>query len=162
MGQGEFALVRHHLEIAVNQTGEWVGDHDMYTTLVDTATLECNEAAIRQYAPRAEELANSLGHRLYQAIVHRAWGVAHRLASEYAESEERLHRALVIFSELGTPWQRGRTLFELGELAKVRQQTAVARDFFSRALTDFEVMQARPDSARTRHVLSEMSARLAV
>ena len=157
MGEGEFALVRHHLEIAVSQTGEWLGDHDIYTTLVDTAALERNESAIRQYAPRAEALANGLGHRLYQGVIHRAWGVAHRLAGEYVESEARLNQALELFSDLGTRWQVGRTLFELGELAAARQQPAEARDYFSRALADFETMRAAPDSARTRAALEALA-----
>jgi tetratricopeptide (TPR) repeat protein len=156
MGEGEFALVRQHLEIAVSQTGEWLGDHDQYTTLLDAATLERNEAAIRKYAPRAEALANNLGHSLYQAIAHRAWGVAYRLAGEYDESETRLKQALELFSELGTRWQMGRTLFELGELAVARCQSAEARDYFGRALVDFDTMRAAPDSARTRAALEAL------
>jgi tetratricopeptide (TPR) repeat protein len=149
MGEGEFALVRHHLEIAVSQSGSWLGDHDMYTTLVDVAALQRDEAAIRQYAPRAEALADELGHQLYQATVHRAWGVAHRLAGEYAESQARLNQALKIFSGLSTRWQTGRTLFELGELAAARQQPVDARDYYNRALSDFNAMRAIPDGART-------------
>jgi tetratricopeptide (TPR) repeat protein len=156
MGEGEFALVRQHLEIALSQTASWLGDHDTYTTLVDAAAQQRDEAAIRQYAPRAEALANELGHCLYQATVHRAWGVAHRLAGEYAESAARLNRALEMFSELGTRWQIGRTLFELGELATARQQPTDARDYFSRALADFDAMRAAPDSARTRAALEAL------
>ncbi len=157
MGEGEFALVRQHLEIALSQTASWLGEYDILTTLVDAAAQQRDEAAIRQYAPRAEALATELGHSLYQAIVQRAWGVAHRLAGEYPESEARLDRALEIFSEMGTHWQRGRTLFELGELAAARQQPAEARDYFSRALVDFDTMRAAPDSARTRAALEALA-----
>jgi len=157
MGEGEFALIRHHLELSVNQSGEWLGDHDQYTTLVDVATMQRDEAAIRQYAPRAEALANSLGHRLYQAIAHRAWGVAHRLAGEYDNAQARLDQALETFNEMGTRWQAGRTLFELGELAVARQQPVEARDYFSRALVDFDYMRARPDSDRTRAALEALT-----
>lgn len=157
MGEGEFALVRQHLEIALSQTASWLGEYDIYTTLVDAAAQQRDETAIRQYAPRAEALATELGHSLYQAIVQRAWGVAHRLAGEYTESGARLDQALEIFSELGTRWQRGRTLFELGELAAAGQQPAEAHDFFSRALVDFDAMRAAPDSARTQAALASLA-----
>jgi tetratricopeptide (TPR) repeat protein len=157
MGEGEFALVRQHLEIALRQTASWLGEYDIYTALVDAAAQQRDEAAIRQYAPRAEALATELGHRLYQATVHRAWGVAHRLAGEYADAEARLDEALAIFGELGTRWQIGRTLFELGEMAAARQQPAEARDYFGRALADFDAMRAAPDSARTRAALEALS-----
>jgi tetratricopeptide (TPR) repeat protein len=90
--------------------------------------------------------------------VHRAWGVAHRLAGEYAESEARLNQALELFSGLGTRWQMGRTLFELGELAAARQQPSNARDYFARALVDFDAMRAAPDSARTRAALEALQS----
>ncbi len=131
MGEGEFALVREHLEMALRQSQSWLGDHDIYTTLVDAAAQQRDEAAIRQYAPQAEALADALGHALYQATVHRAWGVAHRLAGEYAEAEARLNQALEIFGGLDTRWQIGRTLFELGELATARQQPNEAREYFT-------------------------------
>jgi len=157
MGEGEFALVREHLEIALSQTASWMGEYDIYATLVDAAAQQRDEAAIRQYAPRAEALANELGHQLYQGVVHRAWGVAHCLAGEYAESEVRLSQALEIFGKLGTRWQVGRTFFELGELAAARQQPGEARDYFSRAMADFDRMRAAPDSARTRTALEALS-----
>ena len=112
-----------------------------------------DEAALRQYAPQAEELAVRHGHVLYQAIAHRAWGVAHRLAGEYAASENRLNQALELFRGLDARWQIGRTLFELGQLATDRASTAEARDFFTRALAAFEEMRAAPDVARTRAAL---------
>jgi hypothetical protein len=125
-------------------------------TIVDVAALQRDEAAIRKYAPRAEALADELGHTVYQATVHRAWGVAHRLAGEFSESEARLNRALAIFEPLKTRWQIGRTLFELGQLAVIRQQPDVARDCFNRALTAFDAMRAAPDSARTRAALEAL------
>jgi tetratricopeptide (TPR) repeat protein len=156
LGEGEFALGKQNLEIALGSSVPWAGDHDFLATLVDNAAIQRDEAVIRQYAPRAEALANELDHRLYQATVHRAWGVAHRLAGEYAESDARLNLALEQFSGLGTRWQRGRTLFELGELAVARQRPADARDYFSRALVDFDAMRAAPDSARTRAALEPL------
>ena len=156
MGEGEFALVREHMEMSLHSSSAWVGDQDIYATLVDMAVLLRDEAGIRQYAPQAEELATRYSHTLYQAIAHRAWGVAHRLAGEYAESETRLHQALDLFSSLNTRWQMGRTLFELGELAVAQMNAAKARDYFTRARMMFEEMHAVPDVARTQVALENL------
>ena len=144
------------MEISLHSSSWWVGDHDIYATLVDMAVLQRDEAGIRQYAPQAEELAVRYGHKLYQAITHRAWGVAHRLAGEYLESEARLNQALDLYSSLNTRWQIGRTLFELGELATAQKDIATAREFFSRARVAFEEMRAAPDVARTQAALERL------
>lgn len=156
MGEGEFALVRQHLEVSLHSSSAWVGDHDIHATLVDVAVLQRDEAGIRQYAPQAEELATRYSHTLYQAIAHRAWGVAHRLTGEYLEAEARLNQALELFSNLDTRWQLGRTLFELGELAEVKTDAAKARNYFTRAQSAFEEMHAEPDAARTRAALERL------
>lgn len=158
MGEGEFTLVKQHLEAATQLSLSWVGDHDVYAALTDAASREGNEAAIRQYAPQAEELAVRYGHTLYQAIAHRAWGVAHRLAGEYFEAEARLNQALDLFNGLNTRWQIGRTLYEFGELATAQMHTAKARDYFTRALAAFEEMHAAPDAARTQAALERLKA----
>lgn len=124
--------------------------------LVDVAVQQRDEAGIRQYAPKAEDLALHYGHTLYQAIVHRAWGVAHRLAGEYTKSEVRLHQALDLFNGLNTRWQIGRTLYELGELATVQANKVQARDYYSRALAEFQVMCAAPDVKRTEAALEKL------
>ena len=144
------------MEASLHSSSEWVSDHDIYAILVDMAVLQRDEAGIRQYTPQAEELAMRYGHTLYQAIAHRAWGVAHRLAGEYPEAEARLNQALDLFSGLNTRWQIGRTLFELGELAAAQTDAAQARDHFTRALTAFEAMHAAPDVARTRAALERV------
>jgi tetratricopeptide (TPR) repeat protein len=156
MGQGEFALVRQHLERATGASVSWAGDHDVYAALADAATLQHDEAAIRQYAPRAEELAARYDHVLYQAIAHRAWGVAHRLAGAYPEARARLNQALALFAQLNTSWQTGRALFELGELAVAQASTREARDYFRRALAEFEAMRAAPDVVRTHAMLESL------
>ncbi len=125
--------------------------------LVDMAALQRDEAGIRQLAPQAEELAVRYGHPLYQAVAHRAWGVAHRLAGEYAESEARLGQALDLFNGLNTRWQIGRTLFELGELAAAQADTVRARDHFTRALGAFQEMHAVPDAERTEAALQRLN-----
>ncbi|HEX8992553.1 MAG TPA: hypothetical protein VF784_12815 [Anaerolineales bacterium] len=120
------------------------------------AVLERDESGIRQYAPQAEELAVRYGHTLYQAIADRAWGVAHRLAGEYAESERRLKLALDLFRGLNARWQIGRTLFELGELGAVQGHAAEARNYFTGALAAFQEMRAAPDAKRTEAALEKL------
>ena len=148
--------MRQILETARNVPAESIGDHDLYALLADAAALQRDEAAIRQYAPQAEELAARYGHVLYQAIAHRAWGVAHRLAGSYAEANARFNQALVLLAPLNTRWQIGRTLFELAELALAQANIPQARDYFRRALAAFEAMQAAPDVARTRTALEAL------
>jgi tetratricopeptide (TPR) repeat protein len=154
MAEGEFALVQKYLEIGLNKTAAWVGEHDLYAMLADAAVQQRDEAALQKYAPLAEEFASRYDHKLYQGIAHRAWGVSHRLAGHYAESRTRLQQALELFQQLDTRWQIGRTFFELGELDLARVENTQAREQFSRALSAFEAMGASPDLARTREKLT--------
>lgn len=156
MAEGEFALGKQHLEAALEGSGAWVGDHDLYAMLADVGVQQRDEAALRQYAPLAQETATRYGHTLYQAIAHRAWGVLHRLAGGNLASEDRLNRALELFRGLDTRWQIGRTLFELGELARVRKNWTSARGHYSAALVAFEEMRAVPDAERTRAALGSL------
>jgi tetratricopeptide (TPR) repeat protein len=128
-------------------------EHIVYMMLVDSAVRAGDEKTIRQFAPKLEELALRDDHRPYLAVAHRAWGVAHRLSGEYTEAETRLEKALEIFEELGTRWQIGRTLFELGELAMDRSNGEAAQDYFSQAQDLFEELGAGPDVSRTASVL---------
>lgn len=156
MGEGEFALVKQHMEVSLHSSSAWIADHDIYATLVDMAVLQRDEAGIRQYAPQAEELATRYGHTLYQAVTHRAWGVAHRLAAEYPEAKARLNQALDLFNGLNTRWQIGRTLFELGELAAAQKNIATAREYFGRAQVAFDEMFAAPDASRAKAALERL------
>lgn len=124
-------------------------------TLADTAVELRDVDALRKYAPHLEELAVRDHHRLYQAIAHRALGVGHRLAGERAEAEDRLKQALGLFTKLGTRWQIGRTLFELGEL-NLTHSPMKARDYYSQALGAFEEIQATPYAERTRVALNSL------
>jgi tetratricopeptide (TPR) repeat protein len=153
MAEGEFALVQKYLEIAINKTAAWVGEHDIYAMLADVAAQQRDEISLQKYAPLAEEFASRYDHKLYQAIAHRAWGVMYRLAGQYAESKIRLEQALKIFEQMNTRWQIGRTLFELGELSISCADVSTARDHFTRALSAFETLGALPDAARTREKL---------
>ena len=133
--------------------GTMAHEHDTFAMLADTAMQQRDKDALRQYAPRLEELAARDNHKLYLAIAQRAWGVAHRLAGEHAEAEARLKQALELFEELEARWQIGRTLAELGELARARSNSEAARDCFTQALAAFEALQAVPDMERTREGL---------
>lgn len=154
--EGEFALAKAQIEQAIAASslpvkwGSAPHEHDLYAILTDVAARQRDLAAIRQYAPLAEQFAARDQHRLYLAIIHRARGVAQRLTGEYAEAASRFDQALEIFNALGTRWQIGRTLAELGELEQSRRDFARARDYFSRALTEFEAMHAIPDATRAR------------
>jgi tetratricopeptide (TPR) repeat protein len=154
MAEGEFALVQKYLEIALHRTASWVGEHDLYAMLADAAAQQRDKHALQKYAPLAGEFASRYHHKLYQAIAHRAQGVAHLLAGEYSDAESRLSQALVLFSNLNTRYQIGRTLFELGEAAAGQSNTSKARDHFTRALEAFEAMGALPDIARTREKIA--------
>ena len=160
MAEGEFALVKAHLEAASNKPvvmrGLLVNDNELYFMLTDLAVQQRDETALRHYAPLAEETAVRDGHILYQASAQRAWGVMQRLAGEYAEAEARLTQALEIFQKLETRWQIGRTLYELAELARAQTNPAKARTYFSRALVAFEEIGAKPDAARTQAALGSL------
>jgi len=157
--EGEFALVREHLEIALSQPSiGWIafGDHELYNLLADVAAQQRDEAALQKYAPLAEEFASRYDHKLYRAVAHRAWGVSHRLAGQYAESQIQFDQALEIFQQMDTRWQIGCTFVELGELALARANNAAALKHFSQALNTFEKIDAIPDATRVRERLTAL------
>ncbi len=148
--EGEFALVRQHLEKALTQKVDWVGDHSLYALLADGAARQQDAAGLEQYARLAEETAVRYDHGLYLGMAHRAWGVWRRLSGDLAESEARLNQALALFQALETRWQAGLTLVELGRLAVEQADLDQARTNFARALELFDQMDARPDAERVR------------
>jgi tetratricopeptide (TPR) repeat protein len=137
--------------------GTMAHEHIVYMMLVDSAARAGDEDTIRQYAPKLEELALRDQHQPYLGIAHRAWGVAHRLAGEYSEAEQRLEAALEIFEGLGTKWQIGRTIFAMGELALAKSENEAARANFVRAQEMFKEMGAGPDTARTAVALDRIT-----
>ena len=139
---GEFVQITKYLEAALNQEAEWVGAHDLYALLVDIAVREGSEANIRRYVSLAEETATRQGHRLYQAIASRAWGVLHLIDKESELAQAKLEQALDIFSDLETDWQSGRTYFELFNLAKVNGDQERAKDYLSLSQSAFEKVGA--------------------
>jgi tetratricopeptide (TPR) repeat protein len=159
--QGEFALVKQNLENAIGTAGQPVNfgtmahDHEIYMILADTAVELRDADALRKYAHPLELLASRDNHSLYLAIAHRALGVEHRLAGESAAAETRLRQALELFTKLGTRWQIGRTLYELGESTLTLSPTK-AREYYSQALTSFEDIRAQTNVEQTRAALSSL------
>lgn len=136
---------------------DWVGDHSMYTLLADGAARQYDVAGLKTYVQLAEETATRYEHKLYLAISHRAWGVLHRLSGDYSKAESRLNKALALFHELGTRWQIGVTLVELGLLAAGKADNEAARSFYTEALALFNQMGAKPDEDRARMNLAALN-----
>lgn len=130
------------------QRVDWVGDHSMYALLVDSAARQEDTDGLQKYAPLAEETAFRYDHKLYKGMAHRAWGVLNRLTGQYEAAEKRLNLALEIFQELGTRWQTGLVLSELGRLATEKADVNQAHTYFAQALLLFAEMGAQPDMAR--------------
>ena len=128
-------------------------EHDVYMLLTETAVNQRDPAAIQQYAGRLEPLAARDEHPLYQAIAHRAWGVAQRLAGDLPAAQARLAQALEMFTTLGADWQAARTHLELAEAAS---DPAAARAHYTEALAAFEALGARPDADRARAALQAL------
>ncbi len=130
--------------------GSIAHEHDLYALLADAAAQQYDQNALTEYAPLAEKFAARDDHALYQGVVQRAWGVLDFLRGDYAHAETRLQDALARFTALDTRWQMGRAFFELGNVAAAQGNRDGARDYFTRALVEFEALRAQPDVARTR------------
>ena len=128
-------------------------DYDLYAALVDAAAEQSDLAALQKYTPLLEALAAAYGHRLYQGIAQRAWGVIYRLIGDSKEAESRFTSATIIFDSLDTRWQLGRTYMKLGELAQARSGWQTATQYYTDALTAFESLGARVDAQRARAAL---------
>jgi len=160
MAEGEFALMQQHLEAALEMSspvGAPHGGDDLYAMLADGAAQQRDPVGLQKYAPLAEETASNIDHKLHLAIAYRAQGVAHTLAGGYQQAEARYKQALDIFNAYPAPWQIGRTLFELGELARLRLEPGQALDYYARALSVFEELHAVPYAARARAALEKVS-----
>jgi len=132
-------------------------EHALYMLLVEAAAMAGDEAGLRRHAPRLEQLAGRDDHRLYLAIAHRGWGVAHRLAGEHDQAQARLQQAMELFQALGAGWQVGRTLFELAELERARSDSRAARQHLTQALEVFETLGAAPEVERTEQALAAIA-----
>jgi hypothetical protein len=156
MARGEFASAQEALIRGVDKSYGWSGEHDLYAMLADIAVLKRDHAGLKLYAPLAEEHAIRYGHTLYLAIAHRAWGVYYHLEGSYKAAEGQLCQALRLFRELEALWQAGRTLFELGDLARSSGDRLASKEHFQDALAAFETIQAVPDAVRIQQLMSEL------
>jgi tetratricopeptide (TPR) repeat protein len=137
--------------------GTMAHEHIIYMMLVDSAAMAADMATLRKYTPKLYDLARRDSHRPYLAVAERARGIAHRLAGEYDEAEERLKRALDFFTEIEANWQLGRTLFEMGELELARSNPELAEDYLDQALSAFERVRDNPDITRTRAAIKQLA-----
>lgn len=136
--------------------GTMAHEHIIYMMLSEAAAQVGDVNALRQYSALLESLAARDEHRPYQAIAHRACGIAHRLEGELDQARIRLAQAQSLFEELGFRWQLGRTLAEMAELELALSDQASAQDHLSRALAEFEAMGAGPDAERMRAALAKL------
>jgi tetratricopeptide (TPR) repeat protein len=150
---GEFAQTKQVLEIALRHTSEWVGDHDIYASLVDMAVDERDLDALREFAPLAEETAARYGHQLYLGVAHRAWGAQHSILGEYEQAAKRFEQALTVFEALGTRWQAGKTWVEWGEMEEKRGAILQAKEKIALTLEIFEEVRAHPAIQRIKEIL---------
>lgn len=163
--EGEFALVMENLESALELSGQPVKrgtmahEHIIYMMLAESAAHLEDSTALRRYASQLETLALRDDHRPYLAIAHRAWGIACTLDGEYEDAASRLAQALELFGELESPWQLGRTQYEMAQLAVARSDPERARAHFAAALAQFETMKAMPDVERTRAAMEGIGVR---
>jgi hypothetical protein len=155
--------VREKIEAALARPGQPVKrgtmahDHHLHMLLTESAVHLRDAEAIRRHAADLAALAERDGHRLYQAIARRAWGVAHTLAGEWPAAEAALTDALALFRDLDTRWQAGRTLAALAELAQARGDPDGARSACAEALALFEALGAAPDAGRVREALADLA-----
>jgi hypothetical protein len=150
----EIALPRASLPLA---WGSNAHEHDLYALLADASALAGDRERLHRYTPLLEGLAARDEHDLYQAVAHRAWGIAHRLGLDFPAAEGRLRLALDLLEALDSRWQFGRTCFELGQVALARQDWSTAQNWLGRALSEFELLRARPDAERTRAALAALA-----
>lgn len=159
--KGEFAEVKKRLEPAIELSGQPVKrgtmahKHIVYMMLVDSAAMENDTDTVLKFGPLLEELAMRDQHMPYLAIAYRSYGVVHKVKKEYEQAIARYHQALEIFDGLGMTWQKGRTLYELGDLAKRAGENGKAEEYLAKALELFEGLKAKPDIERTKFALMD-------
>ena len=132
-------------------------DHDVYMMLADSATEQEDLPTLEKYAAVLEVLARRDDHRLYLPIAQRALGAMHRLRGDFSASEDCLQEALVAFKQMGTSWQYGRTLVEIGKLAQQRGEKEAANNALQEALVSFDELGAKPDREKAQRVLELVS-----
>lgn len=153
MAEGEFALVRKHIDLALNEPTDpvrWASamtDVDHLTTCADLAAQMQDAAGLEKYASAAEVEARRLGHKLYLGIALRAQGVSLRLAGQSDEARRRLDEAIGLFEALRTDFQLGCTWMERAE---THADSTAARHDRLQAAEAFDRVGAQPAAERAR------------
>lgn len=156
MAEGEFALIRDHIEQALEaptdpaRWGSAATEADLYACLADAAVEAMDPLALERYAPLALAAARHIEHRLYLAVAARAEGARLYATGRPAESLDAFTRALTSFDDLGTRWQSGRTLvLRAGSLAALGRQDDARADR-RRAIDLFTAIGADPAAQMAR------------
>jgi len=162
MAEGEFALVREHLDQAIHgpndpvRWGSAVTDLDFNVLYADAAARARDAKALMRFAPLAEEGAAHFGHRLYAAIAHRARGVQALLADQATQAVAYENQALAIFEDIGTRYQIGLTLGERARAFSAVGDPVSARSDWNRAATLFDALGALPAARQARESLAAL------
>ena len=163
LAEGEFALIRKHLEQAIRtptdpvRWGSGMTELDFHILCAEAAAEARDAAGLAEHAPLAEEGALRLRHRLYSGVAHRAHGVAYLLGGQPGAAVDRHGQAVDIFVGLGTRWQLGRTLVERAQAHAAAGDLAAARADYARALEAFEAVGAAPAAADVRRRLQSLT-----
>jgi tetratricopeptide (TPR) repeat protein len=140
--------------------------HLAETTVLAGEPLEEQQAICE----RAVKLGEESGARRPLAIALRARGRMYLEQESWSQAEQNLRQALEIFEALDLPWERGETLYCLGQfyLKQARRLTdndldeqerkrGLARLFFEQALGFFESLHAVHDARRAREALTALA-----
>lgn len=119
---------------------------------------------------RAVTVAEQSGGRRSVVIALRARGRLHSERRQWEAAEQDLQQSLRLASDIDLPWEKGKTLYSLGQLFHHRadglygeqpdQRLADierAREHFEKALGFFASMQAARDIGRVRLVLAQLN-----
>lgn len=127
-----------------------------YSLLVDTAALEDDLEILQEHTPWLVKEAKRHGNKLFQAIALRALAVSSRLGGKHKHAHEQLEEAEVIFKDMNTDWQLGRTYYEFGQLSAAQDRSDEAKKHFEQAVAHFENMGALPDIKRTQSAIESL------
>ena len=111
-----------------------------------------------QWASRAAALASQSGQAAEQANALRLLGRAHSRLGQTAEAAVALAQALAIDQRLGLSERVALDLLYAGENEQRRAQTAVAREFYERALVVYQAAGLAPAAEAVRTRLAALAA----
>ncbi len=155
---GEFTQTQQVLANALRHTAEWVGDHDIYAAMVDTAARSKNREILQQITPLAEESAGRYEHQLYMGIANRARGILYHLNGDLPDALTRLEEANTLFETTGARWQLGRTLLCTAEVLREMGEVAASIEKAEKAAALFDVVHAVEEHKQAKRLLAELGS----